>query len=247
MSVVIPAYQSARHLTRCLEALGASTRLPLESLVVDDGSTDGGGSVAERYGAKVLRVPDGPRGPAVARNLGAAHALGDVVLFLDADVAVHPDTVAKVAEVFDAHPDVAAVFGSYDDRPADPSMVSQYRNLLHHYVHQRGRQEASTFWAGCGAVRCDVFRTVGGFDERYTHPSIEDIELGGRLRDGGYRVWLRPEIQVTHLKRWSLGAMIRSDIVDRAIPWTRLILARGTLPPRSEEHTSELQSQFVHH
>lgn len=230
VSVVIPAYQSAGHLARCLEALGLSTAPPIESLVVDDGSTDGTAHVAARYGAKVLSVPGGPRGPAAARNAGAAQAIGDVVLFLDADVAVHADTLARFERCFDAHADVAAVFGSYDDRPTDRSTVSQYRNLLHHFVHQRGHREASTFWAGCGAIRRAVFAKVGGFDERYVRPSIEDIELGGRLRDQGHRVWLCPDIQATHLKGWTFGSMVRADIRDRAIPWTRLIIARARLP-----------------
>ena len=58
-------------------------------------------------------------------------------------------------------------------------MVSQYRNLLHHFVHQHGHAEASTFWAGCGAIRRAAFDAVGGFDAaRFPRPSIEDIELG---------------------------------------------------------------------
>ena len=44
-------------------------------------------------------------------------------------------------------------FGSYDDTPTDRGFVSRYKNLLHHYVHQTARREASTFWTGLGAVR----------------------------------------------------------------------------------------------
>jgi hypothetical protein len=108
--------------------------------------------------------------------------------------------------------------------------VSRYKNLLHHYVHQHGRREASTFWAGCGAIRREVFVSLGGFDEGYTRPAIEDIELGARLRRAGYRVWLCPDVQVTHLKRWTFASLLRSDVFDRAIPWTRLILRDTHLP-----------------
>lgn len=230
ISVVIPVFQSAAHLARCLDALATSTLAPLETIVVDDGSTDGSGEIARRANAVVVGVPNGPRGPAVARNLGAAHARGDILFFLDADVAVHPDTLAEMSSCLEAHADVAAVFGSYDARPDHVSTVSQYRNLLHHHLHQRGRREASTFWAGCGAIRRQVFEQLGGFDERYTRPSIEDIELGVRLRAAGHRIWLRPEIQVTHLKRWTFAEIVWSDVADRAIPWTRLILDRAHLP-----------------
>ena len=84
-------------------------------------------------------------------------------------------------------------------------MVSQYRNLLHHFVHQEGNPEASTFWAGCGAVRRAAFDAVAGYDEaRFRRPSIEDIELGYRLRRAGYRIRLDRDLQCTHLKRWRL-------------------------------------------
>ncbi|HXE80340.1 MAG TPA: glycosyltransferase family A protein [Vicinamibacterales bacterium] len=230
ISVVIPACQAAAHLPRVLDALAASTMRPLEIIVVDDGSTDGTPEIARAAGARVVPTPNGPSGPARARNLGASLASGDLLVFLDADVAVHPETLARFHQVLAEHPDVAAVFGSYDAKPAHPGIVSQYRNLLHHFVHQQGRREASTFWAGCGAIRREVFEKVGGFDERYRRPSIEDIELGGRLRARGYRVWLRPEIQAIHLKHWTFAQTVRSDIRDRAIPWTRLILQQGRLP-----------------
>src|SRR5262249_31411505 len=105
-----------------------------------------------------------------------------------------------------------------------------YRSLLHHYVHQHGSDEASTFWAGCGAVRRDAFRAVGGFDEGWAWRSIEDIELGYRLRRAGYRVRLDKELRGTHLKAWTLGNMVRTDVLLRAAPWTRLIRQSATLP-----------------
>jgi hypothetical protein len=129
-----------------------------------------------------------------------------------------------------AHPECAAVFGSYDAAPDHPGLVSQYRNLLHHFVHQRARRDAVTFWAGCGLVRRSVFLAVGGFDERYRRASIEDIEFGGRLRAAGHGIRLCPEAQTTHLKAWTLRDVVWSDVRDRAVPWTQLILQQGRLP-----------------
>jgi GT2 family glycosyltransferase len=143
-------------------------------------------------------------------------------LFVDADVAVHSDTLANVANTFARQPWIAATFGCYDDSPAATQFVSQYKNLFHHFVHQHGQEEGSTFWSACGAIRRDIFRTIGGFDEDY--PTIEDIELGYRLRAAGHSIVLDRAIQVTHLKRWTLRGMIESDLFDRGIPWTRLML-----------------------
>ena len=117
--------------------------------------------------------------------------------------------------------------GSYDDTPGDPGFLSQYRNLLHHFVHQNGREAASTFWAGCGAVRRRVFEEVRGFDEGYVQPSIEDIELGARLRSAGHEIGLVKDLQVKHLKRWTLAGMLATDLWRRAVPWTGLMLREG--------------------
>ena len=123
-----------------------------------------------------------------------------------------------------------SVFGSYDDDPLANGFVARFKNLTHHYVHQQGRPEAGTFWAGCGAVRRSTFLEVGGFDaELFPRPSIEDIELGYRLRERGFTVRLCRDVQVKHLKRWTLAGMIRTDVLDRGVPWTRLMLARGTM------------------
>lgn len=230
LSVIIAVYNGGKELALCLQALAASTCPPDEIIVVDDASTDGSASMAAKLGASVLQLPNGPRGPARARNQGAAAARGDVLVYMDADVVCHPDTLGLVKTYLTKKPEVAALFGSYDADPPAPGLVSRYKNLLHHYIHQHGRSEASTFWAGCGAIRREVFRAVGGFDESYLSAAVEDIELGARLRRRGYRIRLCPNIQVTHLKRWTFINLLHTDIFRRAVPWSRLILREGHWP-----------------
>jgi glycosyltransferase involved in cell wall biosynthesis len=230
VSVVVPVHDGEAYLERCLAAIALSIPPPVEIIVAADGCSDGSIAIAARAGARVVSLTGGPRGPAVARNRGAAAAAGDLVCFVDADVVVGPETIARLVEAVRGDAAVAAAFGSYDARPADDAIVSRYRNLLHHFVHQHARVEAQTFWAGCGVVRRSVLLAVGGFDEAYTRPSIEDIELGGRLRAAGHRVLLRADAQATHLKAWTFRAMIRTDIFDRAVPWTRLIVRKGHIP-----------------
>jgi GT2 family glycosyltransferase len=230
LSIIVPVHNGGDQLLLCLEALAASQRPPDQIIVVDDASTDSSGDIARQLGADVVRLDSEPRGPAFARNRGAEIAYSDVLVFIDADIVVHPDTLRRTERCLTEHPEVTALFGSYDDDPPSRTVVSRYKNLLHHYVHQHGKREAATFWAGCGAIRREVFLELGGFDERYRRPCIEDIELGARLRRGGYRVWLCPEIQVTHLKQWTFASLLRADILDRAIPWTRLMMREGDVP-----------------
>jgi len=231
LSLIIPVLDGAGYLPACLNALKLSQGREhiREVIVVDDCSSDGSAAVAEAAGATVLRTP-GRMGPAAARNLGAAHASGDLLVFIDSDVCIHPGALARMRERFENEPDLDALIGSYDDEPAAPGFVSQYKNLMQHYVHQNGRREATTFWSGCGAVRREVFLSVGGFDEAYRRPSIEDIDLGYRLLKQGHRIALDPAVLAKHLKRWRLTSLLHSDIFDRALPWSQLILRSARLP-----------------
>jgi GT2 family glycosyltransferase len=229
VSVVVPVRDGGEAFGRCLAGLARSRCRDFELIVVDDASRDGSAAAAARAGATVLATP-GPAGPAAARNLGAAAAGGEWLLFLDADCELHDDALDRLGEVLDADPGLDAVFGAYDERPAAPDVVSCFRNLLHAWTHQRGAGPAETFWAGCGAVRRAPFLAAGGFDAgRYPRPSIEDVELGFRLTAAGHRIRLVPEVQVTHHKRWTLASMVATDVLRRALPWTALGRRRGTV------------------
>lgn len=229
ISIIVPAYDDAEALELCLDHIDRSEFRPAECIVVCDASLPATVATAHASGVKDLSVT-GRRGPAFSRNRGATAATGDVLLFIDSDVCVHPDAIGRIAARLAADETVDAVFGGYDESPLDTGFVSQYKNLFHHWVHRNGAAEAATFWSGCGAIRTVVFRAAGGFDERYGRPSIEDIELGARLRAAGRRIILDPAIQAKHLKRWTFTGLLRTDFAQRAIPWTRLILRSGKLP-----------------
>jgi len=226
VSVIIPVHNGGSNFRRCLQSLSASEPPPEEIIVAADGDTDGSWRLAGEFGAQVLRIPT-PEGPARARNLAASKAEGDILFFLDADVIIHKDAVSRVAAAFQQEPELVALFGSYDDEPFETNFLSQYKNLFHHYVHQTANEEASTFWAACGAIRREVFLEMGGFDEKYHRPSIEDIELGYRLKRSGYKIRLLKEIEVKHLKHWSFLSLLRADFFYRALPWVDLILSEG--------------------
>ena len=228
ISVVIPAYNAASTLQACLKALQRSEYRDFECMVVDDGSTDDSAALAAAHGVRLASTKK-RCGPGCARNLGARMSSGDILLFLDADVAIQPDTLSRIAQAFKA-PALDALIGSYDQDPAAPNFLSQYKNLMHCFVHQHAKRRASTFWTGCGAIRRSIFLAAGGFDEHQLRPSIEDIKLGAVLIRAGRRIELDPTLMVKHLKRWTLASLLKTDFLDRAIPWTMLMLGERHMP-----------------
>ena len=239
IAIIVPAYNCSSHLRKCLEALAKTPGTDYECIVVDDGSTDDSAAVAQNCGARVLST-GGRKGPACARNIGARASGADVLLFIDSDVCVKPDTLERVRSAFQKDAELTALIGSYDDAPESPDFLSQYKNLMHCYVHQRGRQEATTFWSGCGAIRRLTFLEFSGFNEaEYRRPAIEDIELGYRLFASGRKITLDRDLAVKHLKKWTFWGLLRTDIRDRGIPWTELILRDGNMPNDLNLHLSQ--------
>jgi len=231
ISVIMPVYNGATTIGQSLAPLLAMRRdgEVQEIIVVDDSSTDATVDLATGLGARVLHT-GGRLGPGGARNIAAPVAIGDTLWFVDADVIVHADAGRVLRETF-RRTGAAAVFGAYDDHPPAPNFLSQYKNLVHHHYHRRGGGESETFWAGCGAIGRDAFLDAGGFDAAgYPYPSIEDIELGFRLRRRGRRIVLDPALQGTHLKTWRIVNLLHTDIFRRALPWSRLVHARSGLP-----------------
>lgn len=223
VSVIVPAYNAEATLRDCLAAITAALRPGDELILFDDGSTDSTRAIAEQAGTRIVANSGKPKGPGYGRNKAAAEAENSYLLFIDADVIMHADAIDRLVEEVEQTRAVAA-FGSYDDRPRSRRLPALYANLRHHFVHQSGSRQATTFWSGIGLIRTDEFRSFHGFDEvLFSHPSIEDVELGMRLVNAGKSIRLVPEAQGTHWKDWTLWRVWHTDIVRRALPWSRLI------------------------
>ncbi len=229
-SVVIPVRNDPDNLRACLASLARSSEDSFEVIVVDDGSSDQETRRVARDASVLLIELPSRRGPAFARNVGVEAAQAEIIVFVDADVEVEAATLSSIRRRFETHPTISALFGSYDRSPAGQNLLSQYRNLLHHYTHQMSCERAFTFWTGCGAIKRSDLLAAGGFEHRFGRPSVEDIELGHRLNSAGKTVLLCREVQVKHRKIWRLASMVRCDLLQRGIPWTRELLAFGTLP-----------------
>jgi glycosyltransferase involved in cell wall biosynthesis len=222
LSVIVPVRDGAATLQASIEALLKAPGPSRELIVVDDASQDDSAAIAASLGVRVIQCPNSG-GCDSARNIGEKHATGSILVFVDSDVIIQSDTLERIAQFMSANPGYSAIFGSYDSEPADPGFVSQYRNLLHHFTHQRGKSEAETFWTGLGAVRRSAFQSVG----RFRSCALGDIALGLDLSDAGFRIRLDHDLLCKHLKPWTLSTMVKTDVFLRAVPWSEMILRRG--------------------
>ncbi len=229
LSVIVPCYNAAWSLDRCLEALTRSTRPPLEILVVDDGSTDDSAAIAQRHPVTLIRNGVN-RGAAFARNEGARRGRGDVLVFLDADVVVRPDTLARITSALEA--DGADTACAIYARDTPLSGIGPRLGTLfdHYYYHAwpatEPRRRISCFLAYCGAVRRDVFVAAGGFDERIPGAGAEDYAFGRALRRVS-TLWQYRDIDVVHLRR---GILRRGhELFHRSRPFLAYFLATRSL------------------
>ncbi len=242
LSIVIPVYNGAETIGRCLTALFDSEFRAFEVIVVDDKSTDGTVAIIDAFPCKLIRSSLN-NGPAAARNLGASHTNGQYLFFLDADILVDKSSLSQIMSTFSNRPEIDALFGSFHPESIPLNFFSRYKNLVHHYTHQNAREDAATFCGGFGAIRRDAFFKIGGFDPQYRF--LEDVEMGQRLHRAGMKISLQKSLRFHHCKRYDLAALIRCDLFQRAVPWTRLILRTGVIRNDLNTKTHNVLSVFI--
>lgn len=208
MSCVIPHYRQHKQLATCLAALAAQQNAgAFEVLVVDDGSGVPPALREARLDVKLLHAAH--KGPAAARNFGAAQARAAILAFTDSDCRPSPGWLAAVVRTFKCEKDVVAVVGPLFDR-TPPARGFGLRVLAHRFMQTisvldhrpieityGGIPFLGTIGANF-AVSRQWFERLGGFDESFAQPGGEDYDLGFRLQLAGGRVVFCPQAEVEH-------------------------------------------------
>jgi glycosyltransferase involved in cell wall biosynthesis len=221
ISIVIPVHNAEATLRQCLGSIAKNSNIPHEVVVVDDMSSDHSTDIATEYSCRLIRSKSHLMA-AACRNLGAAAARSELILFFDADEIMPADCLSEFVAAFgDAR--VSAVVASFTPDTPQEGYFSKFKNFRHHYIHQRASIDGRTLASGFTAVRKKTFDLCGGFEGPFGPASIEDIALGHKLSSEGFQIVFRPDIQVVHLKAYTLASLLQCD-VDRAVSWTVLML-----------------------
>ncbi|NUS55954.1 MAG: glycosyltransferase family 2 protein [Streptomycetaceae bacterium] len=211
VSVIVPNYNYARALDLCLRALQEQTYPHVEIIMVDDRSTDDSVAVAESLGVRVVQ-PAVNGGVSKARNFGAAHARGEILFFVDSDVAMDPDAVEQVVASFAGRPEIGAVCGTYRPEPLiRDSLVEEYRNFHQHYWISGFAGRIHDFvHPAMVAVRSHVFAEIGGWNSRLRRTEGSDF---GRRVGEHYETWLNPAIRGRHDNDDTLRVVLRKVFI----------------------------------
>ncbi len=246
-SFIVPAYNASTTLAATVSSIHeAAASFDHEIVIVDDASLDDTHQLALKLG-DVVASRACQAGAGRARNDAALRATGDVFFFVDSDVTVTPEAVGKILRHIDEGADAA--FGAYS--PLPPEHVRNgptiFKNLLHHFTHlQGGGRDVTTFWSGFSAITREAFFEVKGFDPKVTWSAdVEDIHLGYRLTAAGKRIVLDPTAQVMHHKRYTLRRIVMSDLLHRAIPWTKAMLELRTFTVCLNLRSSSVASSLL--
>ncbi|MCB8961254.1 MAG: glycosyltransferase [Ardenticatenales bacterium] len=236
-TVIIPAYNAARTIGACLQALQQQT-LPadqFEILVIDDGSTDDTGAIAASYGARVLRKERGR--PAAARNAGIAAAHGDIVCFTDADCEPLPDWLAQIVAPLLSDNTIAGSKGVYRTRQRAPIARFVQLEYQEKYSQLAGQSAINMVDTYSAAFRRDILLAHDGFDTRF--PYAEDRELAYRLAAAGCKFAFAPAAAVYHFHAATHWAYLRKKMVNGY--WVAQIMRRFPEQGVADKHTPRLQ------
>lgn len=219
LSVIIPAYNRADVLEKCLNALAAQTypKAGFEIIIVDDGSSDRTREVAAAFvdkksgDAKYFRQEN--KGPASARNLGIKNATGEIALFIGDDIIAGPELLERHAAWHKRNTgDSAALLGYVTWDPA--LEITPFMRWLENggpqfsfsELEDRAEADPRRFFYTCNiSLKRRFLAEKGMFDEEFPHAAYEDTELGHRLKAAGLKLYFDRKAAAWHQHYTSLG------------------------------------------
>lgn len=219
VSIVVPVYNSEKTLEGCLGSILKQDypRDKYEIVVVDDGSTDGTYVIAEKLADRVIKH-SGNLGLACARKSGMSIAKGEIIVNTDSDILVKSDTLSKIATYLMRHEEVSAVTGILSKEHPNRNFFSQYKNLYMNYIFNKLPERVTFLYGSIHALRKEAAQLYD--------PSFdigEDTAFGQALVSRGKSVVFLRDLEVVHLKKYSLFSFVKNDFL---IPfyWTKIFL-----------------------
>ncbi|RJQ23165.1 MAG: glycosyltransferase [Nitrospiraceae bacterium] len=244
ISVVIPNYNKADTIGKCLEAVFSSRYGNFEVVVVDDKSEDGSVEVVEKFPCKLIRL-ESHAGTSRARNIGAQKSSGEIIFFTDADCLFQKDTLSIINRVFSpllkSGKDVV-IGGTYTRMPYDKNFFSIFQSVFINYSETK-YEKPDYIAAHAMIIKRGTFNKSKGFPEVFL-PIIEDVEFSHRLRKTGCELVMAPGIQVQHIFNFSFSRSVRNAF-RKSKYWNMYSLKNRDLTADSGTASTELKTNVA--
>jgi glycosyltransferase involved in cell wall biosynthesis len=237
VSIIVPTFNGANRIGHTIDALlGQEPSRNPEILVVDDGSTDDTASVVGRYSA-VRLITQANAGPAAARNLGAAAASGNIILFTDDDCVPRVDWLEAMLAPF-ADPEVVGVKGAY--RTVQKPLVARFVQIEYEDRYRRMAELAAIDFIDTysAAFLRDRFLKLNGYDISFPVACAEDIELSYRMSARGWKMKFAPQAIVYHSHPDSFSRYLRKKY--KFAFWRVLAVRKNPSKAVRDSHTPQL-------
>ncbi|MDD5155988.1 MAG: glycosyltransferase [Candidatus Omnitrophica bacterium] len=217
MSVIVPAYNREDVIEQCLRGIRSSAYKDYELIVVDCASTDRTFPIAKLYADAVIQLY-GRAERARARSRGVEVSKGQLIVNVDSDVVIKPDTLEIINLYFSRHQDIDALTGCLSKENPYQDFFSQYKSLYMHYHFIKLPERVNFLYGSIYAIRRVAWRDCGSYAG-----IADDTALGQQLILSGRKIAFLKELQVTHLKKYSLLPFIKNDFI---IPfeWAKIFL-----------------------
>jgi GT2 family glycosyltransferase len=239
ISVIIPNYNGAATIAKCLEAALASNYDHFEVIVVDDGSEDSSVAVIKKFPCRLIQLAK-RGGAAAARNAGAAHSHGEILFFTDADCVLTVDAVATAALAMATHGPHTIIGGTYTMKPYDQGFFNSFQTIFIHHSETKHAENPDYIATHALVITRSLFAKSGGFPKDFM-PILEDVEFSHRMKKKGYRLYMHPHILVRHIFNYSFGKSMR-NAVKKSKYWTLYSMRNRDLTTDSGTASIELKT-----
>ncbi len=215
ISVIIPTLNAGACIGKLLSLLKSQDTAPFEIIIIDSSSADNTVNVAEEFRAKTMVIPKHTFNHGRTRNIAAAEAQGDILIFMTQDALPVDNTLLRRLTNPLSEPDIAVAFGRHIPGPdASPLEIFARRFNYPDKGSVKGMKDIrdygiKTFFSSnvCSAIKKDLFLKAGMFPEGVR--ANEDMLIAARLILQGYRVAYVPDAKVIHSHNYSLPKQFR--------------------------------------
>jgi glycosyltransferase involved in cell wall biosynthesis len=242
ISLVIPNYNNARAIGKCLKAVFASRYKNFEVIVIDDCSDDGSLAETKKFPCKIIAL-EKHAGAARARNNGALHCNGEILFFTDSDCLLKEDTLSIINSLYADKGPETILGGTYTKIPFDKDFFSTFQSLYIHYSETKNIENPDYIASHAMVIHTKTFRETNGFPEEFM-PILEDVEFSHRLRRAGCRLLMVPDIQVRHIFGFTLSKSLKNAF-RKTKYWIMYSLCNRDLSADSGTASLELKANGV--